>query len=84
MTRRLLGPFGAATTLSALMVVPATGLLGGQGQSVTSWGHPNLEGIWLDVYSTPFERPTALGDRELATEEERSARDQARMGSQGR
>ena len=84
MTRRLLGPFGAATTLSALMVVLATGLLGGQGQSVTSWGHPNLEGIWLDVYSTPFERPTALGDRELATEEERAARDQARMGSQGR
>ncbi|SUZ93147.1 uncharacterized protein METZ01_LOCUS46001 [marine metagenome] len=84
MTRRLLGPFGAATTLSALMVVLATGLLGGQGQSVTPWGRPNLEGIWLDVYSTPFERPVALGDRELATAEERAARDQARMGSQGR
>ncbi len=84
MTRRLLGPFGAATTLSALMVVLATGLLGGQGQSVTPWGRPNLEGIWLDVYSTPFERPVALGDRELATAEERAARDQARMGNQGR
>lgn len=48
------------------------------------WGHQNLEGIWLDVYETPFERPIEFGDREFTTSEERSTRDQARIGNAGR
>ena len=50
---------------------------------MVTWGHPNLEGIWLDVYDTPFERPAELGEREFATPEERAARDQARMVNPG-
>ena len=86
MKRRLLESIGVVTVFAIVMVllqftaVP----VGGQAPSKTAWGHPNLEGIWLDVYSTPFERPASAGDRELATPEERAAQDQARMGNQGR
>ena len=85
MTRRLLESFGVATVLATVMVLLVNAVpVGGQAPSATAWGHPNLEGIWLDVYATPFERATALGDREMATAEERAARDQARMVSPGR
>ena len=39
--------------------------VGGQTQDTTAWGHPNLEGIWLDVYDTPFQRAPELADREF-------------------
>ena len=85
MTRQLLESFGVATVLATVMVVLANAVpVGGQASDVTAWGHPNLEGIWLDVYATPFERSAEFGDRELATAEERAARDQDRMSSQGR
>ena len=86
MRRRLLMSFGVATVLAAVMVLLqlATVPLVGQSPSAAAWGHPNLEGIWLDVYDTPFERPAELGDREFATPEERAARDAARMISPGR
>ncbi len=84
MRRRLLESFGLATAIASVMVLLQLASVGGQAPAATVWGHPNLEGIWLDVYATPFERATELGDRELFTDEERDARDQARMVSQGR
>ena len=86
MRRRLLESLGAATAMTTVMVLLqlSTVSVGGQGQSSTAWGHPNLEGIWLDVYATPFERVVELGDREFATAEERVAQDQARMVNPGR
>ena len=85
MTRRLLESLGVATMCATVMALLVNAVpVGGQSPDTTVWGHPNLEGIWLDVYSTPFERSREFGDRELATAEERAARDQARMGSQGR
>ena len=81
MKRRLLDSFGVAMALSAVVVVfplaavPALG----QATGTTASGHPDLDGIWLDVYDTPFERAPELGDREFATAEERAARDQARL-----
>ena len=81
MKRRLLDSFGVAMALSAVVVVfplaavPALG----QATGTTASGHPDLDGIWLDVYDTPFERAPELGDREFATAEERAARNQARM-----
>ena len=80
-------------TLIGVLTVPIAIVMGlqigsvsvdGQTQDTTAWGHPNLEGIWLDVYATPLERDPELGDREFATAEERAERDQARMGSVGR
>ena len=85
MTRRLLESLGVATVLATVMVLLVNAVpVGGQAPSATAWGHPNLEGVWLDVYATPFERAVELGDRELATAEERAARDQARMVNPGR
>ena len=56
MRRRLLELLGVATVLALvtaslqLAAVPVSG----QAPSATAWGHPNLEGIWLDVWSTPL------------------------------
>ena len=82
MTRRVLESVGVLMVLAAVVVllrlttVPITG----QSQSTTAWGHPSLDGIWLDVYRTPLERNQALGDREFLTDEERAEQDLARMG----
>lgn len=72
--------FGTIVGLLQLTAVP----MAGQDASTTAWQHPTLEGIWLDVYATPFERAPELGDREFATAEKRAALDQAPMGNAGR
>ena len=83
MRRRLLESVGVVMALAAVIVLLrlTTVPVAGQAPSATAWGHPNLEGIWLDVYSTPLERAPELGDREFATAEERAAQDQSRMGA---
>ena len=86
MSRRRFESLGIVTVLAAIMMVlqmTAVPVVG-QSHDKTAWGHPNLEGIWLDVYDTPFQRAPELGDRALATAEERAERDLARMGSSGR
>ncbi|MEE2636604.1 MAG: hypothetical protein VYE68_05140 [Acidobacteriota bacterium] len=72
--------FVAVVAILRLTTIPVAG----QTESRTAWGHPDLEGIWLDVYATPFERAPELGTREFATAEERAALDQSRMGDAGR
>ena len=86
MRRRLLESFGVVTVFVTITVILhlTSVSVGGQGPPSTAWGHSNLEGIWLDVYATPFERPPEFGTRELTTAEERAALDQARMGDAGR
>ena len=39
----------------------------------TSWGEPDLQGIWSYATITPLERPAALAGRELLTDEETAA-----------
>ena len=83
--RRRLWSFGVAATLALGFGLFQMAEVPVEGQSeTTAWGHPNLEGIWLDVYDTPFERDPGLGDREFATDEERQTRDEARMVNPGR
>jgi hypothetical protein len=36
----------------------------------TPWGDPDLQGIWSIATITPFERPTALADKQVLSEEE--------------
>ena len=86
MKPRLVKSLGVAALVASVMVfLQFTSVsVGGQAPASTAWGHSNLEGIWLDVYATPFERTPGLGDREFATTEERTARDQARMVNPGR
>ena len=86
MKKRLLKLIGASIVIGPIAVALqlTTVDVGGQTQDTTTGGHPNLEGIWLDVYDTPFQRAPELADREFTTAEERAERDQARMGSSGR
>ena len=74
----LLGVAAVFTTVTVLLQVTA-GSVRGQAPSATAWGHPNLEGIWLDVFATPLERAPEIGAREFATTEERAARDQVQL-----
>ena len=46
--------------------------------SRTSWGDPNLQGIWTDVYETPLQRPAQYAGREFLTEAEVATLDQQR------
>ena len=50
----------------------------------TPWGHPDLQGIWLDEFNTPLERPARYADREFLTDQERAALDAERSGQVGR
>ena len=81
MRRRLHELLGVATvfTIVTVLLQLTAGSVRGQAPSATAWGHPNLEGIWLDVYATPLERAAELGDRVFATAEERAARDQVQL-----
>ncbi len=42
--------------------------------SRTTWGHPDLQGIWNNGTTTPLERPKDLENREFLTDEEWAAR----------
>ena len=79
----LLGVFFVVTTVFVVLLLTAIPSEG-QTEDTNEWGRPNLEGIWLDVYATPFERAPELGDREFTTPEERAARHQALSSSAGR
>src|SRR2546428_8731073 len=36
----------------------------------TPYGHPDLQGVWLNNSATPFERPEALEGRQFLTDDE--------------
>ena len=73
---------GAALIFVVLCLVAAPEPVGGLGQQEspleTSWGEPDLQGIWIDEYQTPLQRPPDLGDKEFFTEEELSSLDAQR------
>jgi hypothetical protein len=50
----------------------------------TAWGQPSLEGIWLDEFDTPLERPAKYANKEFFTDQERTAQDEERSAQAGR
>jgi len=36
----------------------------------TPWGEPDLQGVWNDATSTPLQRPSSVGERDVLTDEE--------------
>ena len=57
----------------------------GQGSAAkTSWGEPDLQGIWTRDAEVPFQRPAKYANREFFTEEERAALDKQRAAIVGR
>jgi hypothetical protein len=80
--RFIVGAFAAA-----VLVVPTHVLAQRSGAPVTSWGAPDLQGVWDFRSLTPMERPSEFKDKQEFTEEEaetfseqavrRESRDQA-------
>jgi hypothetical protein len=99
MKRRLLQSLGVAVAVTALLGVlqisPAT--VAGQAPAArpaagattgavakTPWGHPDIQGIWLDEFQTPLERSEENANKEFFTDEERRQQDEQRAGGVGR
>ena len=95
MRRRIFESLGVAAVLAALVFFLQLSA-GGQEKSEggtpapagpapkTALGHPDLQGIWLDEFQTPLERPAQYANREFLTEEERQQQDDERSGNIGR
>ena len=54
-------------------IAPAPGYVGPR----TAWGVPDLQGVWSNATTTPWQRPAELGDKTVYTEAEVAARDKA-------
>jgi hypothetical protein len=71
----------AAVTLYVTLGRPsATGGPNGQAGPAleTSWGEPDLQGIWSYDFEVPLQRPARFGNREFFTEEEQATLDKER------
>ena len=65
----------AVAVVLAAALMPATAAAQSAGAAVppTSWGDPDLQGVWDYRTLTPLERPEELGDKAFLTEEEAAA-----------
>ncbi len=81
MRTRVIEIVGAAVVLAAIVglleLAPPRHTVEAQAL-MTSWGDPDLQGIWTDPFTTPLERPARFGDRDVFTEEERVELDERR------
>src|SRR5262245_28279739 len=94
MKRRFLDSLGVAVVMAAVILFLHQAAAGqapaskpaAEGAAVpkTAWGHPDLQGIWLDEFDTPLERPAKFASKEFFTEEDRAAQDKERSGNAGR
>src|SRR5688572_23855706 len=66
--------------LALLKLAPASG----EDAPLTSWGEPDLQGIWTNEYQAPWERPAQYADKPFFTEEERAELDRRRASMLGR
>ncbi len=69
----------AAVTIVLVVLVGVQASTAAAGTSLrTSWGEPDLQGIWNDQFQTPLQRPAKYAGRELLTDEEVAALDEQR------
>jgi hypothetical protein len=71
----------AAGVAALLSLIGAPALAQGEDQPRTSWGDPDISGVYSEFTTAPLERPEEFGDREFLTEEEYEAREHARLAS---
>ena len=50
-------------TTSTLAQVPAVSVTAPTEVLKTPWGEPDLQGIWIDEFDTPLQRPADYADR---------------------
>jgi len=86
MRTRLVIVIGVAFVIAAVALFvtlgrpSATGAANGQTAPAaeTSWGEPDLQGIWSYDFEVPLQRPARFGNREFFTEEEQATLDKER------
>ena len=84
MRGRFLEFIGVAAVLVAvfgllkLVPMPAVGTAAEAQSPRTSWGEPDLQGIWTDQFDTPLERSARYADRDAFTDAERAELDKQR------
>src|SRR5262245_46826237 len=75
-----------SVTLAAIMAVVALASVGGQapGSIRTTWGEPDLQGIWdTTPVQIPLQRPAKYRDQEFFTPEQIADLDKVRAGMPG-
>ena len=77
---QLVGLIAVMTVASMALVVTQTPTTASKTAPVlkTSWGEPDLQGVWNDEYEVPLERPDRVGSKEFYTDAERAELDQVR------
>lgn len=86
MRTRLVIVIGAAVVIAAVALFVTLGRPSGTGAPngqtgpapETSWGEPDLQGIWSYDFEVPLQRPARFGNREFFTEEEQATLDKER------
>lgn len=86
---RYLGLVSLAILFALVSTVPGTGQTTTAGAQPgpapkTSWGEPDLQGIWTDEYATPLQRPAKFAGKEFFTDAERAELDRIRASRPGR
>jgi hypothetical protein len=86
MRTRLLIVVGAVVVVAALAaIVRPWSTASAEGDVPrTTWGEPDLQGIWTNEFDTPLQRSARYGTREFFTDEERAALDEERLQLLGR
>ena len=94
MRRRLLESLGVAAVMTALVLFLQLSVAGqapaarpttaAAAALKTAWGHPDLQGIWLDEFNTPLERSPQDANKEFITDQERAKIDAQAAGNVGR
>ena len=86
MRTRLVIVIGMAVAIAAVALFVTLGRPSGTGAAngqtsppaETSWGEPDLQGIWSYDFEVPLQRPARFGNREFFTEEEQATLDKER------
>jgi hypothetical protein len=73
------------TTMASAQAPAASGAPPAAAPSLkTSWGEPDLQGIWTDETATPLQRPARYANQEVFSEAERAELDRVRSEVLGR
>jgi hypothetical protein len=83
MRRRMLALLGGVAVIAVVSLVSVAGQApttkSQTGSAIkTSWGEPDLQGLWTDEYQTPMQRPAKFAGRELLTDAEVAELDKTR------
>jgi hypothetical protein len=78
MRARLLSTIGATALVVSAVVLVMPAMVTAQANLETSWGEPDLQGIWTVETDTPLQRSPKFGNREFFTAAERDELDKER------